>query len=203
MGTPRIESGHTDEELVEAAVTGDNTAFDALVERHLERVYSFTVRFVGNQHDAEDITQEVWLKVWRSLARYDSTSSKFTTWLMRVVRNAAVDQLRKKKLTPFSALDQPERDNGQPSTFADTLADKAESTEQLMIAQEDEARVQALVAALPEASRTVLILHYTHHHTFEEISQILEESINTVKSRHRRAIIALRDKLHPDEVKTL
>ena len=86
-------------------LTGDESAFAELTKRHLSGVYSFVVRYVGNAEEAEDITQDTFLKAWKSLKKYDPSSSKFKTWLFRIARNTSIDFLRKKKHVPFSQFE--------------------------------------------------------------------------------------------------
>src|SRR3989344_9539173 len=181
----------SDEDLIAAYLQGDEHAFANLVERHLKAVYSFTFRFVGNQSDAEDIVQESFLKVWKNLKKYSSRSASFKTWLMCIVRNTAIDYLRKRKHVPFSEF---EDDEGN-SLFED-LPDKAPLAEELLAQAEDIEEVERAILQLSPPHPEVLLLYYESDLTFEEVAEVLAASVNTVKSRHRRAIIALRELLH-------
>jgi len=181
----------SDEDLIAAYMEGDEHAFAQLVERHLKTVYSFAFRFVGSQSDAEDIVQESFLKVWKNLKRYSSRSASFKTWLMHIVRNTAIDHLRKRKQIPFSAF---EDDEGK-SLFED-LSDEAPLAEELFAQAQDSKEVEKAVLKLSPAYREVLLLYYGSDLTFEEVAAILGAPTNTVKSRHRRAVVALRETLH-------
>ena len=95
----------TNEELVAQYLQGDELAFKEITNRTLGNVYSFALRFTGNESDAQDIAQETFVKAWRHLASYRPETSKFSTWLMRIAHNTAIDYLRKKKQVPFSSFD--------------------------------------------------------------------------------------------------
>lgn len=167
---------------------GDESAFSMLTRRHLTGVYSFIVRFVGNAEEADDITQETFLKAWKSLKKYNQSSSKFKTWLFRIARNSAIDFLRKKKHVPFSQFET----EGGVNVLTETVADTEELPDVLLMKLEDAKEVHATLELLPYKPREILLLYYTNDLTFEEIGEILGEPANTVKSRHRRALLALR-----------
>ncbi len=178
----------SDEELIAAYLTGQEDAFGELTRRHLTGVYSFTLRFVGSVHDAEDIVQDTFLKAWKSLRKYDPRSSKFKTWLFRIARNTAIDFLRKKKHVPFSQFET----EGGVNVLTETVASEEELPDTLMMKLEDAKELHTTLEQLPPRAREILLLYYTNELTFEEIGTILGEPTNTVKSRHRRALQALR-----------
>lgn len=181
-----------DEALAVRAAQGDERAFAELVERHLSGVYSFCVRYVGDPHEAEDLAQETFFKAWRGLAKYNSKAARFKTWLMRIARNSAVDFLRKKKAVPFSSFD-----TGDGNALVESLADDAALAEETLAQAHDERELAAALRELAPAYREVLILYYGDDLTFEEVAAALNTSVNTVKSRHRRAILLLRKALPP------
>ena len=185
--TPEVDESQTDEELIVAYRAGEEQAFSELVGRHLGLVYSFARRFVGNERDAEDIAQDSFLKAWKSIASYSSESAKFKTWLMRIVRNTAIDYLRKRKERPFSLFESDEHE----MPF-ENLSDDAPDAVDLFAAAGDQRELERAIAELSPAHRDVLILYYEGDRTFEEVAAITGESVNTVKSRHRRAVSALR-----------
>ncbi|KKW23916.1 MAG: RNA polymerase, sigma-24 subunit, ECF subfamily [Candidatus Kaiserbacteria bacterium GW2011_GWB1_52_6] len=177
----------SDEDLIAAYLNGDEDAFTRLVERHLKSVYSFTLRFVGSQSDAQDIVQESFFKTWKNLKRYSSQSASFKTWLMHIARNTAIDFLRKRKHIPFS-----EFDNEEGNSVFDNLPDETPLAEELLSNVQDVKDVEWAISQLSPSYREVLLLYYESDLTFEEVAGVLEASVNTVKSRHRRAVIALR-----------
>ena len=178
----------SDEELVALYLAGDESAYNELVERHLKTVYSFVVRFVGNAQDAEDIVQETFVKAWKHAKRYRSEASSFKTWVMRIARNSAIDHLRKRKALTFSQFDTPEGVN----ILAETLADAAPLPEELFMKKEDSEHLSEALQKLPAGIRDILLLHYDSGLTFLEIGELLGEPQNTIKSRHYRAMGALR-----------
>lgn len=94
----------SDEELIEAYIKGQEEAFSVLVRRYVSYVYSFSVRLVQDESEAEDITQETFLKVWKHIKKYSKECARFKTWLTRILRNTAIDFLRKKSQFFFRPL---------------------------------------------------------------------------------------------------
>ena len=176
-----------DEQLVVDYLQGDRDALSFLVERYLRQIYNFTARYIGNTKEAEDLTQEIFLKVWKSLKKFNSQKS-FKTWLFSIARNVCIDYLRRKKIVTFSDL---ENDNDDES-FSDKIADESISVIEKITRQELEREMGKYLLRLSEANRSVLILHYSQQMAFREISEMLGESLDTVKSRHRRALNYLR-----------
>ena len=180
----------SDEDLVIQHLSGNERAFARLVERYLPSVYAYAVRFAG-QNDAEDIAQETFLKAWKNIERYSSTNARFKTWLMRIARNTSIDYLRKRKSIPFSAFG----DAGD--SIVDDIPDEAALPEEIASAAYDARSVQQALETLSPAYREVITLYYDGDLTLEETAHILVVPINTVKSRFRRALAALRKELHP------
>jgi RNA polymerase sigma-70 factor (ECF subfamily) len=184
----------TDEELIAAYLAGEEAAFGELTARHLRGVYSFALRLVGDGAAAEDISQETFLKAWKNLKKYDKRSSKFKTWLLSIARNTAIDYLRKKKHVPLSAF---ENESGS-NILAETVADSGELAPQMLERLDDARELHAVLEQLSSKHREILLLYYTNDCTFEEIADMLGEPANTVKSRHRRALAALRGLIAPN-----
>ncbi len=175
----------SDDMLIEAHLAGDEDAFAELVGRHLRGVYSFAARSVAR--DADDLVQEIFLKAWRGLRSYDRSQARFRTWLMRIARNTVIDSLRKKTSTVFTDLGTEEQpfEARDPEPLPDELAAKTH----------DARAARRALDALSPLYREVLLLRYMEQMTFEEIASILDESANTVRSRHRRALAQLRSDL--------
>lgn len=178
----------TDEELIADYLGGDEKSFEELTKRHLGTVYSFVFRLCGDTLAAEDITQEVFLKAWKSLKKYDPKTSRFKTWVLRIARNTTIDYLRKRTYPALSQFEDAEGNNA----VADTLTDDSLPVDEAFAQGQDAEMVAKAVMELSPAHREILTLHYTNHLTFEEIGQTLKEPNNTVKSRHHRALLALR-----------
>ena len=168
------------------SIKGDQHAFAELVRNYTPQIYNFVYRLCGNVQTAEDVTQETFIKVWKSLKKYDSNQS-FRAWIFTIARNTTTDHLRKKTSVPFSNLDYEDR------SFDETISDTTEHVEQQFGKIEDVEYFKNLVAQLEPNYQTVLTLYYQNNLTFDEIGQVLGKSINTVKSQHRRALIKLRE----------
>ncbi len=177
--------GRTDEQLVADYLRGEDGAFDRLVERYLPVLYRFLARFTASRADAEDAAQDAVLKAWKGIGSYDRRRP-FRTWLFTIAKNAAVDQLRKKNPTAFSALAREEEEriaeevpDGQP--LPDALVQRAQAAHLL----------EEAITALPPKARVAVLMHDTEGLTFQEIAEVLREPMNTVKSRYHRAVKAL------------
>jgi len=183
----------TESALAARAKGGDPAAFDELVRRSLPRVYSFLLRYAGDETLAEDAAQDTFVKAWKNLKRFDETKP-LSPWLLRIARNAANDILRKKRTTPFSHMSGTGKDN-EDIPFEDTLADDAPLPAELFERKE---LAQALARALGELSerdRALLLLRYEDDLAFDDIAAALDAPLNTVKSWHRRALLRLRELL--------
>lgn len=176
----------SDEKLVSTYLAGDEKSLEFLIRRHFKAVYNFTAKFIGDRKEAEDLTQEIFLKIWKNLKKFDQTKN-FRVWLFRIARNACVDHLRRKKAIVFSALDESRENN-----LADNLPDPGESIIERISRREFEEEINKALKNISEAGRTVLLLYYGQQMTFQEVADLLGEPMDTVKSRHRRALIALR-----------
>jgi RNA polymerase sigma-70 factor, ECF subfamily len=178
---------HTDEQLVSAYLSGVEDAFRELVERYLKPVYHFVYRYVKTQGDAEDIVQDTFLSAWKNIEKFD-TRKKFKTWIFTIAKNASLNWIKKKKPSLFSQFENEAGENilaeivADPSPLPDELFRKAQLREEVTFAMEK----------LSGAHQTVLSLRHREQFTFQEISELLNESIHTVKSRHRRALAALK-----------
>ncbi len=177
-----------DEDLIAAYVAGEETAFATLVERHLKAVYSFVYRFIGNEKDAEDVVQETFIKAWKNIKRYSRESARFKTWLMRIARNTAIDHLRKKKDLSFSTLE----GGNESYEFAESLPDTEPLPDELLAHRDDLKDLNQAILKLSPLYREVLLLYYGSDLTFEEIATVSGTPVNTLKSRHRRAVAELR-----------
>ena len=176
----------SDEQLVIEYRKGSEEAFDLLLHRYLKLLYGFVYQFVRNQHDAEEIVQESFLKAWKHLKRFDTTK-RFKPWLFRIAKNTSFDYLKKKKTTPFSDLEYDEEES-----FLDSIVDSTSRADQAFLHRESVAKLEKAFGFLSPPHRTVLFLHYKNEYTFREIADSLGEPLDTVKSRYRRALEKLR-----------
>ena len=182
-------SEKTDQNLVLAAIAGDKVSFSTLVERYVSPIYKFSYRYMRNGPDAEDVTQETFLRVWKNLKRFDQTKN-FKTWIFTIAKNASLDLLKKKKMISFSQIG--EEDDAVDAVLAPYVAieETSETAFDQNVLKED---FNAALAKLPERYRDVMVLRYSDNLKFREIAERLHEPVDTVKSRHRRGLALLRD----------
>lgn len=164
----------TDEELVRLFASGDTPAFEELVHRHENRIYSLCLRMLGRPEDARDATQETFLSALRKLPSFRGDAA-FTTWLHRVAINASYDILRKRKRRAEEAL---------PDDPGQAAGDVAETTAEAV-------DVQAALGRVPAEFRAVLVLHDVQDLPYDEIAEILDVPVGTVKSRLHRGRLAM------------
>lgn len=176
---------------------GDVAAFEELLVRHERSVYSFAYRFNGERSQADDILQEVFLRVIRGAESFRS-DAKFSTWLYRITRNVCIDMLRRRKSSgraySIDAAEAGEAEN-PAAGIRDTLGDGRESVERQAIRHEVRTVLDRAIAELPEAQRDVFLLRERAGLPFEEIAEVVGAPKNTVKSRMRYALDNLRKTL--------
>lgn len=176
-----------DKQLIVNYLKGDERSLEILIRQYLKPIYSFVYRYVGNAQEAEDITQEVFMKAWRNLKKFDKQKS-FKTWIFSIAKNASIDFLKKKKSIPFSKFENEEGGNN----LIDTLIDPTLLPLELFKQQDIAHMLTSVLEKLSPKDRMILFLRYNDHFTFREIADSLGEPLNTVKSRHRRALITLK-----------
>src|SRR5882762_7615191 len=172
---------------------GDDAAFNYLVQKYRRAMLSFMFRMAHNAAAAEDLSQEVFLRVYRSRENYEPTA-KFTTWLYRIATNLAVNHARDTKHDRpenMASLDQPDEESGQTMDVAD---DKL-TVEQNIIRQERMKAIRAKVQALPERQRTAVIMHKYQQMDYRQIAEVLKLSESATKSLLFRAYETLRGQL--------
>lgn len=176
-----------DEQLISEYLEGDESALAVLVDRHLKGVYNFARTLTNDSQAAEDVAQDSFIKAWKHIRRF-RRGSNFQTWLFSITRNTAIDWLRQKKALAFSSF---ENEHGE-NMLTETLADTAPLQDELIAQAENTALVQVLLTQLDPRYQDVLTLRYSSNLTFEEIGEILQRPLHTVKSQHRRALASLK-----------
>lgn len=186
----------TDEALMSAYRTGDQRAFDVLVLRHSRGIYNFMLRSVRSPARAEELLQEVLVRVIRSKDRYQR-SAKFTTWVYTIARNLCVDESRRARFRDHDSLDAPVRRGGrrkQGSRLSGMPADQM-STDQAAEVPRLRRRLADAVDRLPGEQREVFLMRQLSGLSFREIGVAVGAPENTVKSRMRYALEKLRQEL--------
>ena len=186
--------GLSDEELMERTVRDDHEAFRALVERYKSRVVNLVARFISDRDRAEEISQEVFLRVFVHRARY-RPGGKFSTWLFTIAVNLAKNEIRYRvrHKREFSIDAAPE---GQASVVH-TLRDQAELADESVVREELEGVVGEAIGRLPPKYRAALVLRDIEGLSYEEVGNILNIPGGTVRSRINRARLMLKEKLEP------
>ena len=184
----------SDEELMSRIAQGDEQAFEILVYRHQKRILNLIYRFIGDRIRAEDVAQEVFLKVWRAAKDYKA-GAKFTTWVYRIVTNLCLDTLKsayhKHSFVYREDIDESTDGKNERSSFANSTL----SPEDTLIATEESNRIFAALLELPTNQRLAVILNRFDGLSYGEISNVLECSISAVESLLVRAKKNLRGKL--------
>ena len=171
----------TDAELVKRCLAGDHGAWETIVRQYHQRVYNLAYRFTGRFDESEDLTQEIFLKVFRTLNSYRPESGALATWLVRVGRNHIIDHYRKFKTerTQTDSLDvEFEKVEENPARYASP----AQSLEQRELSD----RVHRALLRISEDLREAVILRDLEELTYEEIAEMLSLPLGTVKSRINR-----------------
>ena len=173
--------------LVRQCMTGDGQAWQQLVVQQNRRIYAICYRFTGNQTDAEDLTQDVFLKVYRNLDSFDTAKGSFQTWITTLARNLLVDHFRRTRLDRASdSLDATYDGDEDGPTMGDRLADTRPSAEQHVAGLELKARIQAALKQLSPELREAVILRDLEDMDYKEIAAVLRIPEGTVKSRISR-----------------
>lgn len=154
---------------------GDTAAFAQLVERHQMLVVGTVARMLGNNSDVEDVAQQVFVRVWKSAARY-APRAKFTTWLLTITRNLVFNETRRRKRHPVTTLDAHETDEHLLPDSAGAVPDQA------LLDRELELAIDSAILSLPEKQRMAVILRRYENKSYEEIAEVLSLSVPAVKS---------------------
>jgi RNA polymerase sigma-70 factor (ECF subfamily) len=174
-----------DSTVVGAFLNGDERAFSELVERYQTRLLNFIYRTIGDREKAEDLVQEVFIRVYRHLHRFDR-SKKFSTWVYTIASNLAKNELRNRSRNPlvlFQAITKNWQDEERPLQFED----EANRPDDLYRKRDVREKVEEAVEQLPEHHRNVFVLRELEGKSYEEIAEITNTNLGTVKSRLNRA----------------
>ncbi len=180
--------------LVQRTLEGDVRAFEALVEKYKNMVFTISFRMLGNHADAEDASQEVFLRLYNSLSKYNK-NHKFSNWLYQITMNICRDELRKRKGARNNiSLDDPIKD-GNGKDIASLVPDDYNLPEKVVEENELRDRLEIAIQKLPPEYKEPLVLRYTRALSYEDISSILKLPVGTVKIRIHRARRMIREML--------
>jgi RNA polymerase sigma-70 factor (ECF subfamily) len=184
-----------DTDLVNAFLAGETRSFDVLVERYQTRLLNFVYRIVGDRERAEDLVQEVFIRVYRHLARFDR-SKKFSTWIYTIASNLGKNELRNRSRNPlvlFTSITQGWEDEERPLEFEDTSS----RPDDLFRKRQVKELVEQSVAQLPQHHKEVFVLREIEGRSYEEIAEITHCNLGTVKSRLNRARSSFAEIIEP------
>jgi len=185
----------TDEDLMGRVRLGNKHAFEVLICRHQRSVLNFILRFMGNRSDAEDLTQELFLRIWKAAGTY-KPKAKFTTWLYRIASNLCINKQRAIRIRRLFANSH-SQEQGQGSKDAFIIGEGAEhlTPENHLIDSEQSIQLLNALNELPTSQRLAIVLKIYDEISYQEISQIMGRSISAVDSLLIRAKKNLRKKL--------
>jgi len=172
-----IVEAMSDAALVELVLADDQDAFTVLVERYKDAVQNLAYRMLSNAAEAEDVTQETFVRAYTQLATY-KPAHKFSTWLLSIASHLAIDQLRRRRFLALPLEDVP---------FLDWIADVGTGPEQSALEGEQQDEVQTYLQRLPGKYRAVIVLRYWYDFSYEEIARTLNLTPALVKARLHRA----------------
>lgn len=171
------------QKLIARACQDDVAAFGEIYDLFLDKVYHFVYFRVGSREDAEDLTEQIFLKVFKNLKNYHSDGAPFAAWLFRIARNHLTDHYRRRR-------------SQVPLAAAAEVADNQPSPEELTQRQMDQEAVATAIRKLPDNYQEIIILKFIEERENEEISQILQKPVNHVRVLQSRALAKLRQLLN-------
>jgi RNA polymerase sigma-70 factor (ECF subfamily) len=184
----RSESRTSDEAmLVQRAVEHDAGAFGKLYDMHVDRIYKHIYYRVGNEADAEDLTQQVFLKAWQAIHRYKKTTSPFIAWLMTISHNQVIDFYRTRKDKAYI----------EAEVLADGPASRPEQTTEASFEQQ---RLRRVILRLGGDEQQVVILRFIEGFEFAEIASVMKKKEGNVRVILHRALVKLRDILEKEKI---
>ena len=178
--------------LVEKARKGDMSAFEQLILNHEKIVYNVALRMFNNIEDAKDIAQEVFIKAFRSIENFDGRSS-FSTWIYRIAMNTCIDETRKRKGKASVSLEEEMSD--EDGSWKQQYADDGDTPEESMLRQEGQHEIMRALERISPDHKLVIVLRDIQGLSYDEIAEITDLTLGTVKSRISRARLQLKQEL--------
>jgi len=178
--------------LVRRCIAGDAEAWEQLVRQHSRRIYNICYRFTGSAENADDLAQEVFIKIYRTLTSFDPDRGAFTTWVTTMTRNLLVDHFRKtKQERATDSLDAGLGDEEDSATLGDRIQDSAPSADDRIQRRETQEMVQKAIQKLSPELREAVILRDLQDMDYKDIASALKVPEGTVKSRINRGRMEL------------
>ncbi len=182
---------------VERTLAGDREAFRILVERHSRNVYRLAYRMTGNQHDAEEVVQEAFLRAYQKLSQFASRAN-FGTWVYRIAANYAIDRMRQRKSEDSNrALPVRETEDGTEMDLMSAVPDRAPSPERLAQSGQLAVQMRRALSQLTPAERTAFVMRHWGGSGIKEIADALNSSTSAAKNAVFRSVQKLRKALEP------
>lgn len=182
-----MEQDHGVAQLIRRCTSGDAGAWEELVRQHNRRIYNICYRFTGSADQAEDLTQEVFIRMYRTLDSYDPVKASFMTWVATMTRNLLVDYFRKSKQDRVTdSLESQATEDEQAPTLGEQIADRTATPDAGVQKRETREAVQRALEKLSPDLREAVILRDLQDMDYREISQVLKVPEGTVKSRINR-----------------
>jgi RNA polymerase sigma-70 factor (ECF subfamily) len=179
----RLDSRAEDSRLIEEALKGNDRAYKRLMAKYHDAIHNFIARMVHDREQVDDLTQEAFIKAFSSLKNFNEEFA-FSTWLYKIATNNCIDHIRKKKLLMYS-IDKPIESRDSDFTFE--LPDDSAEADQELITDQRAAMLRATIGELPEKYRRVIHLRHVEEKSYEEIAELLDLPIGTVKAHIFRA----------------
>jgi RNA polymerase sigma-70 factor (ECF subfamily) len=182
-----LEDAQAVSSLIRRCVAGDAAAWEEIVQQYHRRIYNICYRFTGSADDAEDLTQDVFIKMYRTLNTYESGKGAFMTWVTTVTRNLLVDHFRKSKIERMSdSLDSTPAEDSDALPLSEQLPDANLTPDARLLGREKQAMVHAALQKLSPELRETVILRDLQDLDYREIAEVLKVPEGTVKSRINR-----------------
>jgi RNA polymerase sigma-70 factor, ECF subfamily len=197
---PSVESAQSvaesDALAVERTLAGERDAYRILVERHSHNVFRLAYRMTGNQHDAEEVVQEAFLRAYQKLGQF-AARANFGTWVYRIAANYAIDRMRQRKKEEARRVEPTAGEDGMENNPVNQVQDAAPTPERLTQSLELRKQMEIALAALSESERTAFVMRHWEGCGIEEIAEVLKSNSGAAKNTVFRAVQKLRQALQP------
>jgi RNA polymerase sigma-70 factor (ECF subfamily) len=186
----RKEITQADRQLIARAQAGDAAAFNELIKLYQKAVFNFALRLTNDHDDAFDVSQDAFIRAFNAINSFRGDAS-FSTWLFRITTNVFLDERKKRRAHPVSSLD--EYITLNESSVERQIEDHAPGPEEILTDKERATTLNHAIQQLPDYQRAMVVMYHLEQKAYEEIAEILQVPIGTVKSRLNRARLALKE----------